>query len=190
MTREETFSVLVWNDVSRDVPRLHCGSVTNGTRTSYEQRQQAGLSKSHLPCFHAETLDVFCSCFCAAMVHQHHEPHRNVADRPHGPAAAPLPTKDPHQDCEGTMFFIIINGLRAPVRPVGLFIKCSWQNSERCLSETCLTPLHRWFCIQTARGFEWIFSLSVAGRICFWCGLILCFHLKWVINLKMFSAEP
>ncbi|CAG06328.1 unnamed protein product, partial [Tetraodon nigroviridis] len=35
-----------------------------------------------------------------AMVHQHHELDRNVADGPHGPAAARLPTEDPHQGCQ------------------------------------------------------------------------------------------
>lgn len=38
-----------------------------------------------------------------AMVHQHYEPSRNMADRPYGPAAPPLPAEDSHQDCQSEM---------------------------------------------------------------------------------------
>lgn len=36
-----------------------------------------------------------------AMVHQHYEPSRNMADRPYGPAAACLSAEDSHQDGQG-----------------------------------------------------------------------------------------
>ena len=37
----------------------------------------------------------------SAMVHCHHEPAGDLADRAHGTAAPRLPAEDPHQDCEG-----------------------------------------------------------------------------------------
>lgn len=37
----------------------------------------------------------------AAMVHQQHEPHRNMADRSHGPSASHISAQDSDQDCEG-----------------------------------------------------------------------------------------
>lgn len=41
-------------------------------------------------------------CVCvSAMVHCHNEPPGNLAHRAHGPAAARIPTQDPHQDHKG-----------------------------------------------------------------------------------------
>lgn len=49
------------------------------------------------------------------MVHQHHEPDRNLADGPHGPAAARLPIEDPHPGRQGTAavaFFLTFEALK------------------------------------------------------------------------------
>lgn len=48
---------------------------------------------------------IVCFVSVTAMVHQHYEPHRNMADGPHGPPAPCLSAENSHQDCQGEKQF-------------------------------------------------------------------------------------
>lgn len=53
---------------------------------------------------------VLCACVSVtAMVHQHYEPFRNMADGPNGPAAPRLSAEDSHQDCQGENSFLSLS---------------------------------------------------------------------------------